>query len=381
MRKSGSAPVTKSSDGRPYLNYSQIAEWLKCRYRWHLGVRRHIQTRAVMRAPELGSMVHAGMAVSMQHVALTRVKGQLQRSVQDLQFEATMLAHDAIAEYAERGIELRGGRKLLQREEVDMFDNLVEQSIGIVCKQLSLIDFQRYETVLKGGKPVVETAVTMPMEDPESIFAAYHATVDWVLIDRELGAVFNADYKVRKAYTPEHAEEVNLQQTMYQRLLAYNGIPTDGTIMFQVKAQPPREPELLASGKGLSRAAIVTDWETYEATLRKHGFDPADYEDMKPKLDAVEWNRIEYTYRSAEESRSIWERVVVPAAREIWQSKNLDQRAWNFMACNGCWARTFCLSEVRSEDLSFLLETQYVDMENPRNRVVLSPDDFVFVDG
>lgn len=381
MRKSGSAPAVTADGGKPYLNASQISEWLKCRYRWHLGVERHIQSRATVRAPELGSMVHAGMAASVRHIAVTPRK--MRRDSHALALTCYGLTYDAVAEYVEQGISIRGGVECMPEEELQMFYGLAETAAGIVAKQLSIIDFDRYETVsLPNGTPIVELPFTMKLPPhARSRFAGVHGTVDWVLRDLELRADFNADFKVRKAFTPPEAEEINLQQTLYQRLLTANGINTDGTIMFQIKAQSPREPEVLKSGKGMSRAAIVSDWDTYQDALCKHGFDPEEYrEDMVPKLNAVEWNRVEYTYRSPEEAKKLWEMVILPVAVEIGEAQNRDQRAWHFMACNGCWARSFCVAEVRGEDLDFLLETQYIDMDNPKVRTVLNPDNFVFLD-
>ena len=325
----------------------------------------------------------------MRHAAIERIPSKKKRRDRaQIVARAIDIATDTIAERRRSGIDLRGGIDGAAPEEVDALLVIEAEAQGIVRKHLHEIDFDRYDTLVVGNEPIIERAFTMRLPKAAgSYFGGYHGTVDWGVLDREVDAVFVADYKVRSSFNPPEAEEVNLQLAMYQRLLLANGIMTDGTLMFQIKAAAPREPELLKSGKALSRQDINTDWDTYLNVITRHGFDPDDYLDMQQKLATKEWRRIERTYRSETEVKAIWDQIVLPAAAEISDFMTNagsvvagKRRSWNHMTCQGCWARDFCVAELRNEDTEFLLETRFVDHDNPRQRVILNPDNFVFVE-
>lgn len=326
----------------------------------------------------------------MHVVALERIPKQGTKRHSKLVAKALAAGTKAILERRKTGIDLRGGEENAAPDEVEALNEISAKAEGILQKHLNEIDFLRFETVMlkSNNEPIIEKSFTMKLPARAGKwFAGYHGTPDWVVVDREVDAVFVADYKVRKAYNPPEAEEVNLQFAMYQRLLLANGILTDGTLMFQIKAAAPSKPELLKSGKALSKADIASDWPTYLATIQEYGFNPDDYLEMKDKLSAKEWRRIERTYRPENEVRAIWDSIVVPVASEISDFLTNagsvvagDRRSWNFMTCQGCWARDFCVAELRDEDTEFLLETRFVDHKNPRQRVILNPDNFVFLE-
>lgn len=121
----------------------------------------------------------------------------------------------------------------------------------------------------------------------------YTGYIDMVVMD-ENKDVWIVDHKTVKAIPDERDLYMDLQLMMYydavkqdaelMKKIDAEGGRVAGFIFNHIKTKAPREPQVLKNG-GLSKAAIDTDVRTYFETIKKHGLNPADYEDMIPKLE------------------------------------------------------------------------------------------------
>jgi len=120
----------------------------------------------------------------------------------------------------------------------------------------------------------------------------YIGYIDWIVMDANK-RVWIADHKTVKALPEERDLYMDLQLVMYFDAVMNDKVLMDkitslgGTLsgfMFNhIKTKAPKEPAILKSG-GLSKAQIDTDVATYFETVKKHGLNPEDYEDMIEKL-------------------------------------------------------------------------------------------------
>jgi hypothetical protein len=347
----------------PEINLSQIQEWNKCRYRWSLRYERLIDRRSIHGPMDKGSVVHAGIAAGIRHFGTqeTFTKALLRRT--------DTAALEGIETEIIKQMEKLGGPQGMTPEERAQMVDIRETAVEVVRRSLVALDLPKWKTIYLRGEPLIEKKLWLRTK-----LFRYHCTPDWVAQDQEDNTTWILDYKIRKAFTPPEAEEVNVQFPAYQYVLERHGVHTVGSIMFQVKANKESLPKLNLNG-AMSRARIACTWDTYAKALVAHDLNPDDYvADMKPKLD-TEFYRYTPVARNQFHVNAIWKNMVIPAAHEMI-SNPLRYRHMQYMNCNGCWARDFCLGELMDEDTDFMLQTQYVDLTNPAPRVILRPQDF-----
>ncbi len=345
------------ADGTPEgLNLSQLLEWQRCRYRWHLRYRRQVERRGVTRPLDLGSAVHAGLAGAIRA-------------------RTTQAGIDSVVLWLNDWLAERIGQTLSD-ETITAVQEVRDTAIAIVIRTVDDLNFSRWRTVfLNKNVPLIEHKLSMPFL-PD---LPWYGTADWVAEDLQDGGVWVIDFKVRKVLQPPENEDTDLQLPSYQTLLAHHGIATVGAIKMQILARDYAEPELLKSGKGLSKQRIATTWDRYRQAIEAHGFDPADYTDMPQKLD-VEFFRETRLYRNPRELQSLWENVITPAAKLMQKSKTQVRHLEAGLPCTGCWAKNFCVAELRLEDTDFLLATQYQIATDPAPLFAMKPSDFTLED-
>jgi hypothetical protein len=334
-------------DPQPQLiSYSQIYAWNRCRYLWDLRYRRHIGRRITERPLSVGGAVHRGVDAGV------RTRGDLD--------EVTA----AVESYGDDWLQEIG--RELEDDEREHIENVLSDSSLIARNSVRDIDFERWETIELGGVPLIESRLVVPISRSRN-WDGFIFVCDWVARDHTNGLVWVIDHKVRKAFLPADAEEVNQQAAVYQYGLRSVGVGTAGSICHQIRSSPPKAPKLNKNGT-MSRARISTTWERYVEELVACGLSPEDYrEEMWPKLDA-EFQRWDQAYRSEAELDAVWDDVVVPAAQTISRKDKKIWRALNYMDCNGCSMREFCLAELRGHDAGFLLGTDFIDHDNPSER-------------
>jgi len=291
------------------------------------------------RPPTLGSAVHYGLAKIILGEPPELLSNHLVKWQEDY---------------------LAGRGTLYLSEELDTLVQLREEAEALVLRAIEFINLDQWETEQLNGEPMVEKELIVPLFG----WGGYHGFLDWVAIDKNTGARWLIDFKVRKEMIPDESEEVNFQMATYQQLLAYHGLPTVGTINLQIQAKLPKIPKINKDGS-VARSDIKTDWPTYRQTVIDSNNDPNDYLDMMEKLLLKEFFRKSLAYRGPQEVQNIWDEIVVPASLDMANQNtqdNLFYRNMNYMNCKMCGMTDYCLEDLRGGDIEFLLKTQYITL-------------------
>jgi len=337
-------------------SYSQVADYLFCRYRWALGYPRRITRYAPVRPLDFGSATHAGLEA-----------GLLAHAVKASWKEILRRADQGVQSWLKAWVKDRGGNKQVNETERLEIARIAEQGAVLTARTLEWFDLPRWSILKFKGKPAVEVELQVPMPG----WKCYRCFIDAIAKDRRDGGTWILNWKTSGSFWDEEADAANLQATAEQAIVSMHGISAAGSCTTMLRSEPPKEPSVNKDGS-MSRARIATDWPTYEAALKRHRLKPADYvEEMKPKLD-VEFFRMVKTYRGKEEITTAWNSIIVPTAAEMLTQKPkswpTQQRILTKRGCPGCWARAFCLAELRGEDTDFLLATDYAHKDHPTPR-------------
>lgn len=360
----GAAP---RQDGSPEgVNLSQLIDWARCRYRWHLSNRRLIRRRAVHAPIDLGSAGHRCMAEAIRMYWALGCPGHLSKA-DKRRIQAAM--RSGVIAFTEEWIGDHGAPTTdeAKQEWATLMDTAQRLALGALIE----LDLTRWKIVEWHQGPLIEQKLSIPFLKG----VPFYGTEDVVWKDRSEGGTWVADWKFRQAMQPVEQEEVDLQLPAYQYMLARLGIATTGSIKFQIKAELPKQPTLNKDGS-MSKARIATTWPVYVRALQDAGLDVNDYREMQQKLD-VPFYRLDKLYRNDFYVNRIWDDVITPLGK-LWKKSRSYFRTMHAMNCRGCWAWDFCLGELKGEDMQFLLDTQYIDGHNPTPAMVLKPEDFDF---
>lgn len=319
------------------LSYSGISAYQTCRHRWKLQNVYGLRTSTATLPMDVGSATHAGL----EHF----LKGQ------GSPVEGVDAWVDGIL------------RKTPEDAEGvdDHLSTVRETAREVVDRVHKAMKRMKLKTFVPPSGPIpVELEIVVPMKGWDG-FAAH---IDWIAED-EQGRVWVVDFKTRSSFYDEESEDVNLQNAVYQRLVQeHYGITVAGTLTFQVRSDRSKTPKVNKNGT-LSKAAIVCDWETYEAAVIAAGQDPADYQDMKDKLSTVEFTRVLRAVRTAQQLETIWKTIVEPMALEMARVRDRAlsesqqdrriaslqaQRSLSNRTCNGCNVRDVCINSLKGYD-------------------------------
>lgn len=319
------------------LSYSRLMEYNNCGYRWNLRYMRKIQRRTESRPMTLGSAVHVGMQAVFSGEDFKKAINLWKH--QNLENQIIPVLHEDI--------------ESVNEEITAMYEEVSQTAEEIVERTLKYFSPDDWEVVVKDGKRMVEVHFESFVFDG----IMYQGFVDLIATEKATGQNWLIDYKVRKTLQPDSDEEVNLQMASYQYLAKKAGIDTVGTIAVQILAKPNSKPKINKDGS-MSKAKIATDWFTYKQALIENGLNPADYEEeMKSKLDS-DFVRQSRAYRSAEEVQNIWDEIIRNMVVNYYSFIPTFRKP-NSMNCKTCWAREFCLEELRGQNVDHLLENQY----------------------
>lgn len=366
-------------DGSPEgVDYSQLMDFARCGYRWHLRNRRQIERRRIIVAPDLGSAVHAGVAGgwhAYRDLGSPKILGKT--AEQEINKRA---ARDIFA-WAKEWEKQRG---TLSPDTTAELTAVIANAILISQRGLRDLDLPRWQILHLKNKPLVEQKIWWPIRGITEVNGVrFYGTPDLVAKDRKEGGNWVLDNKVRDRFTSPDEEMFDLQLPTYQVGLALQtpSIPTTGSIKFQIRAAVEAQPKLNKDGS-MSRARIGTTWDVYRDALIKAKLNPADYQDeMQQKLD-MPFFHAERIFRNDYMIRQLWEKVTVPLTKKFLRAKTFVRvmTSWGGTGCPSCWAREFCLAELKGEDTDFLLQTAFIDQKTPAPRMVLNPDDIELVD-
>lgn len=177
------------------------------------------------------------------------------------------------------------------------------------------------------------------------------------------------EHKTCKKMPGEEVRIFDTQVLLYNAALHLLGEePTNGVIWDYLRTKLPTRPKLLAKGDALSVAqSIDTTREVYEREIKRHGLNPAGYQDILENLDS----RRDQFYRQIKlpmnqgMGETILQEVVI-TARLMEELEARHKLGDNCMTrnltrdCSWCDYSTLCHSELRGEDTSYLMKHDYI---------------------
>jgi hypothetical protein len=297
------------------LSYTQIAEFLCCRYRYELRYGLGIRPRLREEAPSIGDLVHRIVADELWRQATGEAPPFTQTVEERWQFEQLRSFPFEVGSEAHNAY--------LSRRE-----GLRVDARGIAARAIGSLDFERYRTVIWEDQPMIERTLRTGSGIPAR-WDTYVGILDWVVEDRQSGGIWLIDFKVRKTLRSMQQEETNLQLASYQFLLSEIGIQTTGSIALQIKAEPPKRPAV-----------------------------------NKDKLD-VEFVRSDPVYRKPAEYHAAWWDIIVPAAQELGRIGRASYRSLGSISCQFCDYAALCLEDLRGGDTDGIIRRDFVRPSGP----------------
>jgi hypothetical protein len=330
------------------LSYSQMTEFLTCRYRWFLKYVLNVRPLARSTPMELGDAVHTALA-------------------------AFLAGGDLDAGFAEWRAKTLDAMTLHDDERVAQVDDILATAQAVAARAVDGLREQGFYTLTDAdGVAYVERSFQIPVE---GWLGGMVIKLDWIAYDPLNARTWVCDFKTRSYFTTEEDEWANLQNTMYQAGALIHGIDSIGTLTIQVNSTPPKQPKMNKDGS-MSRAAAACDWDTYRDALLAADLDPADYVDMRDKLGDKNYFAATPVIRSHESIERVWNTVVEPVAQEMndafFAVKGFDpasatmyevnRAAPRFLSprvCNQCGVRSLCHAQLKGYDVLNLFETAY----------------------
>lgn len=172
----------------------------------------------------------------------------------------------------------------------------------------------------------MEVMFSLPITDPKGnpltvihpkngneVPVVYEGRFDGIVKD-DMGHYWVLEHKTAKTFGDwDDKLDMDEQITSYIWAAEYLfDIPVEGVIYNGLRKKAPTKPQLLKSGKGLSKnKSIDTTYEVYLSSIMEHGFDPEDYQDILGILAAKgnKFFRREYIKRTPAEIEMCKEQV------------------------------------------------------------------------
>lgn len=355
--------ITRENTTNTFVSFSQISEYQRCPFKWYLLYVEGIRPQRTDDALNLGSLVHAGLAFALTFY----MSMDYNVSLGDM--------YSVIADYFNQW---KANNRPESQMVIDMdgswveddsrllsFDEIVDTAAIIVYRTVRFLDIPNNWRVVVGqsldGKHNKVPYIEVPFELQANGYT-FVGKIDAVLLNLRDNRTYLIDWKTRTSFEDDEnnvitGEEFNEQMALYHYALSFYGVKVDGEVTYQIASKVPKKPEVLKSGKAMSRANITSDWETYRAAVIEAGFDPNDYLDMQDKLSVTKWWHPVTIYRS---EGNLAKRF---ATLDVWARRMLEDvtcpQVYSRM-CKLCPFNHICFAVDNDYDVDALIKEQYV---------------------
>lgn len=171
------------------------------------------------------------------------------------------------------------------------------------------------------------------------------------------------EHKSHKTIPVSEFKYTDVQAGLYTWVAPQLGFPEpDGVMWNYIRAKTPAIPELLKKGDALSkRANIDTMWPVYLAEVKKHGFKPKDYADMKKILEGKESSFFSRIYLPVNKTfiSNLMEETIF-TAKEIKRRGGKDTTRTVDKHCEWCDYQPLCQAQLLGLDTKFMMKAEYV---------------------
>jgi hypothetical protein len=235
------------------------------------------------------------------------------------------------------------------REE---YANMIELAWHLVGRAVEWFNLEGWEPQWWADLPLIEREMKVKTSRRAKKWFLFKP--DFVMFNRKTGMRAVWDLKVRQSmgsFTTYEKAEFDLQAAMYQKGLMDNGIHVDAHGLLEVLAKVPEPPKLTQKGE-LSKA--IDQWctaEDYRRAIAEGGRSLEDYSYTLSILEKRKFIEGILVPRSEEELKGIWRSVVRPVLTRVSHQRNFGS-----FECQRCWARDFCLAEMRGYEADTLIE-------------------------
>lgn len=334
--------IDELKTGKRHVSHSQIMKFADCKKKWwYYAVRRlrmnYIDSAVTKRT--LGKLIHMGLE--------NILRGRAGQSVLPAEEMYELWLSEVIDEFTTFDEDGNPSGGLL-KEELDMLNNLIHQSMMIVAMTIKRIDKEFppdvWETLKdKEGEPIIEYQIYSHLPNGVKVLSY----IDWAIRNKETGQIFVADFKstTKKKYSYDGDVQVS---GLYVNALIENGI-IDGfvdSIIIEINANELKKPKINQGGS-ISRAAIHTTWGLYSQTVIEQGQNPDDYLDVRRKLMGIEFVKIHRILRTEFEHKHIVanrSQMVDDIIRSL--EINVFPAHLGYFLCGGCEFNQACKEDV-----------------------------------
>lgn len=256
------------------LNFSLSAykAWQRCEQNYEYSYVRRLRPIVRDLAPQRGIIIHEWLAEFYRQL-------QGGKSAE----EARTLALTTIQEQkpkidaAKTTAFLAGDHELAQE-----YDDLLPSVVRILGRYYHVRgkhDAQKYDVLM------VEETVRVRIA-PATVSTSI---IDLVLRDRQTGVVWLVEHKSSGNIPDSSVRLRDFQTLLYATVLEQTrGIHVDGVLWNYLRTKEPTWPEVLKNGTLSRKANIDSTWEVYRHAIQERGLDPAQYEDMRLRLEGRE---------------------------------------------------------------------------------------------
>lgn len=234
----------------------------------------------------------------------------------------------------------------LTQENVTMPD---EEADALYAKCVAILDTYLNWARKNDNLEVLhsEQKFEVPFIQADEVYLA--GKMDQIVRD-EYGNLWVRDFKVTTADFFDYSEYIRSQDDqvrayVYALRQLFPEERIGGAIYTFIRAASPTIPEVLKSGKGLSRRAnIDTTYDIYYQTILDHGFDPDDYEEIltllknKPRPWVMQCQIF-----LTEPDLALWKARSNLTVRQMMRTNHPDL-LWpaDYFSCKGCRFRKPC---------------------------------------
>lgn len=347
------------------VSVTQVNLYRQCQMAYKLRYVDGIQSKQAVIPIELGSLIHEYLELYYK---------QLQSSKTDSANAHSMALETVTKEWQPKLTELANTAYMIGSEETsEALLKLWSQAERII---------KRYY-VIHGAEDAEQHEflyVELPLEVSIQRGLQSVGQADLITRDRNSGFIYLWEHKSAKSVPSTPYRLRDMQTALYaQKLDAILDIKIQGIAWNYLKTDPPRVPEPLKNGE-LSHAKIDTTWEIYLKAINDAGLDPADYEDMREKLELREPNEYfpRYTYLLQGDT-SILLRDYITTAKEITQIRRdwakgrkepVRSVGWQ---CDRCFAGKLCTAAITLGGIDSVLSMHYTTREQ-RKAVVAAQE-------
>lgn len=327
------------------ISYSQITCYKRCKKKWYFRYVKNLQPIYTPRPLTVGKLVHAGM--ENYYSGKDWKAGMLQLHEENLNEikNAKSLYEEEMAEYLreeeERYVDSVG---IMERfVEHDKKDPLLPEGWKVVALE------EEFEVSVDGARDYLYGFIDMIVEDP-------------------YGGIWGVEHKTGEQFFNVEQLSLSEQTTLYIGVMKakFGADKVKGMIYNLLRTKKPSVPK--TTKNGMSRAAIDTTWEIYEEELLKNNLDPADYEDMKAKLENTKFFDRTYTYRTNTEINNFFSEVAIVMEEISYQREEMCYRtptkdcSWDCKDFN-----ELCIMDFKGLDATEYIARTYTDRRRGRN--------------